>query len=308
MSHVLAPAVAADVGARDVSWPAAEFNDQGQGLNFPHPDERWRELFPLPHACEPSHVSGLSVSSRRRRARVRDKVRKINSIVDSLNEMYVPDQVHVDLDVTEAQRACHHSLFKQLSRAPRSQDVCSEREAVQELLRTTVSYEQADCMNTVRPYDRDLVSLPEVGAAPVALAQVLDATGREFVEDPATFMLLDDEEWGMVLEHGDTVRPYMDERLQKDTVLYSQFVQDLYDKGMLSFTHRPQEIVPPFFVHKKNGRQRLILDCRAANKRFKKPPPLALGAGSAWSQVSIPEDSTLYLAQSDIKDYFYSLA
>jgi len=62
------------------------------------------------------------------------------------------------------------------------------------------------------------------GAAPVALAQVLDATGREFVEDPATFMLLDDEEWGMVLEHGDTVRPYMDERLQKDTVLYSQFV------------------------------------------------------------------------------------
>lgn len=308
MSHVLAPAVAADVGARDVSWPAAEFNDQGQGLNFPHQGERWRELFPLPHACEPSHVSGLSVSSRRRRARVRDKVRKINSIVDSLNEMYVPDQVHVDLDVTEAQRACHHSLFKQLSRAPRPQDVCSEREAVQELLRTTVSYEQADCMNTVRPYDRDLVSLPEVGAAPVALAQVLDATGREFVEDPATFMLLDDEEWGMVLEHGDTVRPYMDERLQKDTVLYSQFVQDLYDKGMLSFTHRPQEIVPPFFVHKKNGRQRLILDCRAVNKRFKKPPPLALGAGSAWSQVSIPEDSTLYLAQSDIKDYFYSLA
>ena len=77
---------------------------------------------------------------------------------------------------------------------------------------------------------------------------------------------------------------------------------------MLSFTAQPLEIVPPFFVRKKNGRLRLILDCRAVNLRFKRPPPLALGAGTSWAQVSLPVGEKLFVAQSDIKDYFYSLA
>ena len=77
---------------------------------------------------------------------------------------------------------------------------------------------------------------------------------------------------------------------------------------MLSFTVEPQDLVTPFFVTKKNKRLRFILDCRGVNRRFKKPPSLALAAGSTWSQVVIPEGQELFVAQSDIKDYFYSLA
>ncbi|CAK9013540.1 unnamed protein product [Durusdinium trenchii] len=105
--------------------------------------------------------------------------------------------------------------------------------AVQELLQCDSSYSQEDFVSTVRPYQRDLISLPETGDDPVSLDQVLDEHGQ-VLGDPLRSMLLSDEEWGEVLEKGELVRPYMDE--------------------------------------------------------------------------CIPEGSTLYLAQSDIKDYFYSLA
>ena len=76
---------------------------------------------------------------------------------------------------------------------------------------------------------------------------------------------------------------------------------------MIHFTSRPKDSITPFFVVKKNGRLRLVLDCRAGNQRFRDPPPLKMAAGSTWGNVNLPPGETLYIAQSDIKDYFYSL-
>ena len=286
---------------------AAQFNFPGEGLSEQTSQDRWRELFPLPHAPVPDRVPGLSTSSRRRRAKVRSMVLESNDIVDSLNEMYAPNVKNTGSCISAAQRSCHHSIFQQLARLPTSSSSCTMREAVQELLQCDASYGQEDFSNTVRPYSRPLVSLPETGDKPIPLSQVLDPLGTDYVGDPARHMMLTDDEWGEVIERGDTVKPYMDEILQHDRQQYGTFIKDLYSKGMLTFTSAPQEIVPPFFVRKKNGKLRLILDCRAVNKRFKRPPPLALGAGTSWAQVNIPQGSELFLAQSDIKDYFYSL-
>ncbi|CAK8991991.1 unnamed protein product [Durusdinium trenchii] len=209
---------------------------------------------------------GLSTSARRRKARVRGLVEESNRIIDTLNEMYAPQQVSPQGECTLAQRSSQHAIFKQLARQSKAHQQCSMREAVQELLQCDSSYSQEDFVSTVRPYQRDLISLPETGDDPVSLDQVLDEHGRQVLGDPLRTMLLSDEEWGEVLEKGDLVRPYMDVRLQHDQQLYTSFIQDLHAKGMISFTWRPREI------------------------------------------VCIPEGSTLYLAQSDIKDYFYSLA
>ena len=226
--------------------------------------------------------------------------------------MYLPGRQADDtlgvLGPTEAHRACHHSIFQDLGKHRKTQSKCTEREAIQELLQSTVSYAGDENLSTVRSYERDLVSLPNCGAEPVSLEQVMDPEGREFLEDPQASMMLNEDEWGKICEHGNNFKPYMDEILQKDRIKYRQFVHDLYDKGMSEFTDTPQDMVTPFFVKKKDGRQRFILDCRGVNKRFQAPPPLALAAGSSWSQVVVPKDEILYCAQSDIKDYFYSLA
>ena len=285
----------------------ADFDFSSGYPNNPSCQERWRELFPLPWSHVPPAASGSSVSSRRRRAKVRNRVNEVNSLVDCLNEMYAGEAKQFSKEITEAQHAVHHSLFKQLSRMPTPSNLCTEREAIEELLHTSTSYEQENG-STVRPYDRSLMSLPDSGDCPVDLRKVLDPVGREYVEDPSRCMMLSEEEWGYEVEKGNQVRPYMDERLQQDPELYRQFIKDLADKGVISFTNRPIEMVTPFCVNKKNGKLRLILDCRPVNARFKKPPPLALGAGTSWSQLGLPEGKALFLAQSDIKDYFYSLA
>ncbi|CAE8604771.1 unnamed protein product [Polarella glacialis] len=70
----------------------------------------------------------------------------------------------------------------------------------------------------------------------------------------------------------------------------------------------PVGLVTPFFVTKKGGKLRLIFDCRTVNLRFKKAPKIAMGSGSSWASLEVAEGEQLWIAQSDIKDYFYSLA
>ena len=58
------------------------------------PELRNRELFPLPKCAdvprEQASEQALSISSRRRKAKVRQNVALANSIIEALNEMYSP--------------------------------------------------------------------------------------------------------------------------------------------------------------------------------------------------------------------------
>ncbi|CAK9028293.1 unnamed protein product, partial [Durusdinium trenchii] len=85
-----------------------------------------------------------------------------------------------------------------------------------------------------------------------------------------------------------------------------EFIEDPF--SMIDFCNSPKDLITPFFVRKQNNKQRFILDCRGVNRRFQPPPPLAMAAGSAWARVGLRQEDTLYIAQSDIKEYFYSLA
>ena len=105
------------------------------------------------------------------------------------------------------------------------------REAAQELLRTDVSYDGSANLSTVRPYDRDLVSLPEVGATLVPLSQVMDPIGREVVESPMERMLISEDAWGEVIEKHAGFRPFMNSILQNDKNKDNTFIKDLFQEG-----------------------------------------------------------------------------
>ena len=221
--------------------------------------------------------------------------------------MYASQHVDQLLHETQAQRHSQHMIYQQLGRHRKPNQPCTVREAAKELLHTDVSYDGSTNLSTVKPYERDLVSLPDVGATLVPLSQVLDPVGRDVVESPLEKMLLSEDEWGHIAESNSGFRPYMDTILQKDPNRYNLFVKDLWAKNMVDFTASPKDLIAPFFVKKENGKLRLVLDCRGVNRRFHAPPPMALSAGSTWSQISLPEGQHLSIAQSDIKDYFYSL-
>ena len=269
---------------------------------------RWRDLFPLPHANEPPRSLHSSVSSRRRRSKVTQLVQKSNEVIDVLNEIYAPPSGRSFLSTCSlAQQQSQHMIFQQLSKMGPATKPCTAREAVEELLRSCPTYSSEELSTTVRTFDKDLVSIPTSQSEPIELSGVLDPCGRETIEDPSRCMMLTEAEWGQMVEQGHTIKPYMDTKLQSSAQEYQTFVKALYDAGMISFTSDPQDIVTPFFVAKKDGRQRLILDCRGVNQRFRAPPSISLAAGYTWSHVQIPKNKNLYVAQSDIKDYFYHL-
>ena len=120
-------------------------------------------------------------------------------------------------------------------------------------------------------------------------------------------MMLSEDEWGEKLEKGQRILPYMDVILKSNAEQYMEFVHRLFQGGMVNFIDRPQDLVCPFFVAKKNKKLRLVLDCRSVNERFHPPPSILMAAGATWANLEMPAEATMFIAQSDIKDYFYSL-
>eukprot|EP00973_Karenia_brevis_P084010 11656732-Karenia_brevis.AAC.1 len=84
-------------------------------------------------------------------------------------------------------------------------------------------------------------------------------------------MLLSSEELEAVHERG-LPRTYMDPTLQHNESLYSEFIAQLFECGVISFAREVKCECGMFFVRKKNGMLRLILDARLANSFFRSPP------------------------------------
>lgn len=97
---------------------------------------------------------------------------------------------------------------------------------------------------------------------------------------------------------------YIDEVLEKSLDTYHSFVQDLHARNMLDYVPEASSLCSLFFVCKKNGCLRMVLDCRASNELFRQPPDIAMPAGYPFAQLQVGKEGILYTVQSDIKDYF----
>ena len=97
----------------------------------------------------------------------------------------------------------------------------------------------------------------------------------------------------------------MDETFRKDPFAYASFVGSLFKRNMVSFQNHCKSIITPFFCCEKGWAPSAS---RATNRLFLPSPDISLAAGYSFSQVEVPADQSLYIAQSDLKDYFCSLA
>ena len=189
-----------------------------------------------------------------------------------------------------------------MSRSTKSASFVQQQEAVHELLRVSLSSYQCEdeARSTVRSYDKGLTSLPECGAQVFEASELLDEVGRDILQDPREHLFMPDATIDK------KVKPYMDEILKNDAEVHHDFSFDLWQRGMITFGQVKKSIITPFFVIKENQRLRLVLDCRAPNQLFRPPPDIAMAAGYSFGQLELSGKDTMYVAQSDIKDYFYS--
>lgn len=292
-------------GAGDFAAPPAL--EKGASASAAARDSRApRELLPLPLFAESSAWREGGRGGRRGRQRVNRRhtaIEEANDAISAVNWCYGSSSPSLAPPTAAQQEAMAHILRQVKSDGAPPSDLTPQA-ALEELLGGAAGY--GGDSSLVAPYDKDLLSLPQLGAAPTPLESALDGDPLHSLVRFEDVMLKDDEEWGMECERGGHVSPYFDATLARSRAEYKDFVRRLSEAGLVRFGCRSQVVVTPFFVYKKDRRRRVIFDCRPANRRFRPPPDVRLGTASEWAGLRIPESSDLFVGSGDIKDYFYA--
>ncbi|CAK0849368.1 unnamed protein product [Prorocentrum cordatum] len=187
--------------------------------------------------------------------------------VDGLNLLFGCDpqelSVPTQCEGTEAVGGCsplhgaiHQHLFATIA-SGMPDHVQTDHASFRELAGANADYEMLAC--AVEPCDPANVSLPEGQVSPVVLTEfVSPELGRCLDLDN---VLADADVAEYRLRH-EPVVSYTDVRIRGDEDVRLKFLRSLYDCGILGFCRASKGMITPFFVKKKQGRQRLVLDCR----------------------------------------------
>ena len=280
-------------------------------------EPRWRfgDLLPLPLPQDAGYDGSLGMlGSRRAQQRVvkrRTLLRREAETVRSLNHLAGFDDESswpkhpLNFSQKSALHRVHHAHFQ---RAP-PVDHETDKAALLQLLRGRAAsgYFSSPAAGAVVPYEVGAVSLPKDQQELVSLSSLLPPLEQERLANFNSEMMLGDEEIAAVLEKGLEGDMYVDPRLAEDKKVYHSFIGELVQSNLVGFTTRPRSQVGLFFVSKKSGKLRMIIDARRTNKLFRKPPSTQLGSTDAWCRAEVAEQGELFFAQEDVKDFFYRL-
>ena len=87
------------------------------------------------------------------------------------------------------------------------------------------------------------------------------------------------------------VTPYWDSRLKGSRSRRVELYQCLFGSGLLCFRRKRKSTISFFTVRKKDGWQRLILDCRRTNQYHKPPPSTRLSTPSCFADIDMTDET-----------------
>ena len=277
---------AGDVATPRRHWPAGSGNGSSRGV---------AGVFPVPLFPE----SGGSKRRRASRAPLRCVCRMANAALQSLNwmagasgfgrtsatDVSVPETTDLQ-DVVRA-RAMDLAVAAHAEQAAVGPDAHqqSDEATLIALLRNRGSYNvAAGGANNLASFDPLLVALPDDLQGAPAVADILPPDEAQFLKLESRMLRPEDEQ---ALIGVKPITPYVDPKLKGSRRMQVRFARQLLQLGLFRPTLSRQGIVGVFFVKKKNGSQRLILDCRPTNERFRKPPSTPLATAECLSSFEI---------------------
>ena len=145
-------------------------------------------------------------------------------------------------------------------------------EAARSILRSKFDgYDQVD-PNVVTWTKQSVVSLPSDVSACPDMVDALPATERERVQDFQQTMLRTDTEFWEVSDNFGDVILFTDRRLDVDHNAYVAMLKKMDQAGLLVWLIYCKETATWFYVKKKSGSLRMVVDARRSNRRFRRPP------------------------------------
>ncbi|CAK0887025.1 unnamed protein product, partial [Prorocentrum cordatum] len=161
---------------------------------------------------------------------------------------------------------------------------------------------------TVAPFSFDNInslSLPDEGFTPVALGTLGGGAGRKIVERLHDMMLSQSEGRARIESDGPR-KLYIDPAL-RNPKLYIQLLRILERRNLMDYYADKACSVGVFFVYKKSGKLRLILDGRHASLHFRAPDKVALASGASFAGLHVDSGKPIAVAEVDLADAFYTM-
>ena len=272
-----------------------------------------RDIFPLPQTQVSSRPTGhLSRKCKQRLGRKCHFQDEVQHTVDALNCMYSGTLKTGYRGTCRSTGQLSHgqsSALEFISNAVRCLGDPVEMSGPEALdaLRVSEGYGGLPTSSPLGSYNPDLVSLPSGEMSPVSLDSLWGPGGQKQVDAFTHDRVFGPTEAQAKLIECGVERVYQDPKLN-NVRQYAQFLQRLFSLNLIEFSEQPTtETVGLFFVKKKQGKLRLIMDCRRSNAWFTEPAKVCLATGDAMSRLEVPEGAELYTASADLANAFYTL-
>ena len=158
------------------------------------------------------------------------------------------------------------------------------------------------------PYRQGQVSLPDSCAAVRELETLCSEAGLQYLEGCGERMF----QAGVEPLADERELRYVDPTLTKNRKSYIRFIKDLKRRGLLVFDTDVTETCGIFFVCKKNGQLRMIIDARRANRRLRPPPGVSMVSAEGLGRIEIETDNPsepvpIWVGTADVKDCFHRM-
>ena len=265
-----------------------------------------RDALPLPHLRAPPAVLGRSRGRCQRQSRAEMLVCDHNRCVDALNSMY-GEAVDEELmrcspALSAGQLAAQSHVWTSCRDAGRPSADLDSAEALR-ALRIAGPYGDDAPLGPVT-FDAGKVSLPLEGAVPVALDVLWGPGGSVFLERLHSCLAPADLAAKRLAEAPAVA--YCDPSFGHPAV-WEDFVWTLARAGLVDFAEEATEVTGVFFVPKKGGKQRMVLDARRSNAHFMPAEGVTLCTGSSLASIELEGSDVLYIGHADLQNAFYHL-
>ncbi len=231
--------------------------------------------------------------------------------ISTLNQLsgYDVSDSYSDTVRNASQSAAFDHITPCYSSIPKPPDGLTPARALDELCGSSSLYEHTEALIGARvPYDITSVSWPPEQSKPSCLEKSLDGPDLESVIGWRHHILRSDSELHAHACNPCRIKPFVEPTLISSNTTYSKFVEQLFNRGMLTFKQTVGEsTLGCFFILKKNQLLRIILDTRYLNGFCHDPPKTRLPSASCFAALESQEGSEIFFCGCDISNCFYHL-
>ena len=156
--------------------------------------------------------------------------------------------------------------------------------ALRDLLKSDDLY-HLERKDALAPYDPDKLQLVRTPMEPKEISTVVSPEAGKFIMEPDRWIVEADDELLRLANHGVPLRPYWDTVLRRSKGKKHLFNKQLHRAGLLTWRRRSRAAVGCFFVKKKSGMLRLVVDGRIPNSLHRRAPKARLAVASALGRL-----------------------